>query len=192
MNLLKIVPLSCVALGAAVYGASFLLPTELQLEHTLVLEATPEQVYHLLNNPTEWEKWSPVNKTTDPSMIRLFGGPMAGVGAKMRWSGDEVGNGEIELTESTEPASVAYKEILPDEATILEGSFRLAAVEGGTAIYWTQKAQLQDKPLAKLKGAWLKYKRQTELEEGLLRLKTLLKKNDSKKGAKRSIASSLN
>ena len=189
MNLLKVV-LSClVAFVAAVFGLSYLLPAQVQLEQSLMLNATPEQVYSLLNNPMEWEKWSPVNKTADPTMIRLFGGPMTGVGAKMKWSGDDVGNGELELTESTASASVAYKEHMTDDATTLEGRFVLTAVEGGTAVYWTQKAHLEDKPLARLKGLWLKYKKKNELEKGLQGLKSSLD-SGTKKPMKRRIAAS--
>lgn len=188
MKLLKILLFASVLVVAMLYGFSFMLPTSINLEQAVLLNAKPEQVYPLLNNPTEWEKWSPVNKSVDPSMIRLYGGPLSGTGARMQWSGDRVGNGYVLLTESIAPGLVNYTENETEDSLTMIGSFRLEPKQGKTIVYWSQKTSLPDKPLARLKGFILKQRKQTELEEGLNRLRTYLDNTYNKKPAKRRLA----
>ncbi|MFD2515598.1 SRPBCC family protein [Pontibacter locisalis] len=191
MRLLMKVLLSVAVVIVVTLGISFLLPTHLLLERSVVLDAKPAQVYSLLSNPTEWEKWSPVNKSVDPTMIRLFSGPMSGVGAKMQWSGDGVGNGEVELVEATANEKIIYTERDTSNALTIEGAFLLTAAEGNTVIYWSQKARIEDNPFERLKGLWLKYKKENELEEGLLRLKSTFEESNPKKPGRRKLAQAL-
>ncbi|PRY12011.1 polyketide cyclase/dehydrase/lipid transport protein [Pontibacter ummariensis] len=165
---------------AVLLGATYLLPTVLLIEHAAVLEAEPEEVYPLLSNPMEWEKWSVRNKTEDPTMIHLYGGPMAGVGARMQWSGDKVGNGQLIFTEETSPSALTYLQTEESDTNQITGTFTLAATRGGTKIVWRQQANYGTSPLNRVKGLLLRYKRERELEAGLAGLKTLLKNNSKK------------
>ncbi|MFD2999191.1 SRPBCC family protein [Pontibacter toksunensis] len=184
MKLLSFVLLFLLLLTAALAGASFLLPTQLEVRQSMVLPATPEEVYAHLVNPMEWEKWTVVNKQTDPSMIYLYGGPMAGTGARMQWSGDKVGNGKVVFTESISPSSLLYIENAEDDTSRLQGSFILTAVEGGTEVTWLQQATFGEKPWERLSCLMKSYKKQDEAEKGLLGLKVLLMNNSKKKALK--------
>lgn len=184
MKLLTIVLSSLFMLTAALAGASYLLPTELQVRQSMVLPASPEEVYSHLANPMEWEKWTVLNKQTDPSMIYLYGGPMAGTGARMQWSGDKVGNGKVVFTESISPSSLLYIENADDATSRLQGSFTLAAVTGGTEIVWLQQGAYGEKPWERITCMLKRYKKQDEAEKGLLGLKTLLLNNSKKKALK--------
>ncbi|GAB3531367.1 hypothetical protein GCM10027443_13450 [Pontibacter brevis] len=184
MKLLTIVFLSLLVLTAALAGASYLLPTQLEVRQSIVLSAPLEEVYAHLNNPMEWEKWTGVNKQADPSMIYLYGGPMTGTGARMQWSGDKVGNRQVVFTESISPNTLLYLETGDDDTSRLEGSFTLAAVTGGTELVWQQHASYGNKPWERLHCMLKTYKKQDEAEKGLLGLKTLLLNSSKKKELK--------
>ncbi|GAA4445296.1 hypothetical protein GCM10023188_48250 [Pontibacter saemangeumensis] len=173
-----------VLLAAAAGAAYYLLPAELEVQQAIVLQAPPEEVYALLDNPMEWQKWSVLNKQEDPSMIHLYGGPMAGAGARMQWSGDRVGNGQVVFTESISPSSLTYRQSENGAAENILGSFTLAPVAGGTQVVWKQQAVVGQSPWQKVLGAVQKYRKQDEVEKGLLGLKTLLLNNSKKKAVK--------
>jgi uncharacterized protein YndB with AHSA1/START domain len=190
MKLLRIILLAIVLLAIALFGASYQLPLQINLEQSIVIEAKPEQVFKLLENPSEWDKWSALNTTEDPSMIRLYGGPMYGTGARMQWSGDRVGNGEITFIESTTPVYLAYKQSDTEFALPTTGSFNLERTNGtNTTVLWKHTALIKDEPLARLLGVWQKHKKQDELDRSLQRLQATLIKMNTKPVSKKRLAS---
>jgi len=170
-------------LAAAFCGIAYRLPTQLQAEHRVVLRVSPEQVYPYLNNPMEWPKWSALSKAADPSIIYLYGGPMAGVGARMQWSGDKLGDGNMQLTASASPSSIAYVQhetSLPDSVF---GEFTLAPAYGGTEVIWRQKSAIGTNPMARLIGLYKQYRKQQEVEQGLAGLKMLVLQNTKRRAS---------
>ncbi len=189
MKLLRIILLAFVLLAIALIGIAYQLPLQIEVEQSIVLEAHPEQVFKLLENPAEWEKWSAINTTDDPTMIRMYGGPMLGAGARMQWSGDKVGNGEIMFTESTKPLYLSYKQVDNEFTSPVTGSFNLQpTAKTNTTLLWKQTAIIKDEPLARLFGVWQKYNKQEELEESLLRLKSALINLNSNPAFKKRMA----
>jgi hypothetical protein len=80
-------------------------PDNLHVERTISINATPEQIFPLINEFYLWEKWTPYNK--DPAMKKLFSGSPKGVGATYTWKGNnEVGEGEITITDSSPPNKI--------------------------------------------------------------------------------------
>ena len=188
MKLLLIVLISLLILLAALTGASYQLPTQLEVQQSIVLNAAPEEVFTLLDNPTEWQKWSVLNKQADPSIIHLYGGPMYGPGARMQWSGDRAGNGQVVFTESISPQQLTYLQSEESDTNKLEGTFTLQPVEGGTQVVWRQQAPVGEYPWQRVKGVLQQYKKQEEAAQGLLGLKTLLQHSSKKKGSKSTTA----
>ncbi len=169
--------------GAAIYGAAYFLPNRYEISQTQLIDAAPEQVFSYLNNPTEWPKWTVWTKQNDPTLIHMYGGPLAGVGARQSWSGDEMGESEIVFTQSTSPSILAYDQTSSDESRN-QGTFTLEEASGGTQLSWVQVTELPDKPLAKLAGVWQKYKTEQELKQSLLNLKDLMHQNNIKRASK--------
>lgn len=159
--------------STAVYFGSFLVPDSYEVSRSIVVKAKPEQVFPLLNNPTQWEKWNAWNKEYDPTMIRLYGGPMAGKGASQQWNGDKVGMVQMHFTESTPPSQLYYKQQTKGELFETIGIFSLESVEEGTKVVWHQKARLADDPFERYKGFFKKLKIEQETEQSLLTLQAL-------------------
>ncbi|WP_299821784.1 SRPBCC family protein [uncultured Pontibacter sp.] len=190
MRLLKNVFLALVLLAIALFAAAYQMPLQLEVEQSIVLPAKPEQVYKYLENPMQWEKWSALNTAADPTMIRMYGGPLAGAGARMQWSGDKVGTGEVVFTESINPQVLSYTQTDSYLDTVSEGSISLEPATGGnTLIRWKHAAPVKDEPVARLMGYWKKYKKQAELDGGLIRLKSLFEENTTGPASKRKVAS---
>jgi uncharacterized protein YndB with AHSA1/START domain len=173
MKALLFVLVSLLVAASAVYSGSYLLPDSYEVSRSIVVDARAEQVFPYLNNPTQWEKWNAWNKSYDPSMIRLYGGPMAGKGAFQHWNGDKVGQVQMQFTESTPPSQLYYKQQTRGDQYETIGIFSLEPATEGTRIVWHQKARVEDTPLDRYKGMFKKMKTEQEAEQSLLALKSL-------------------
>ncbi|SIQ95534.1 SRPBCC family protein [Pontibacter lucknowensis] len=164
---------SLLVASAAVYLGSFLLPDSYEVRRSIVVNARPEQVFTYLNNPTEWEKWNAWNKVYDPTMIRLYGGPLTGKGAYQEWNGDKVGMVKVHFTDSTPPTELYYKQLTKGEDFETIGIFSLEPLEEGTRVVWQQRSKVADDPYNKYRGFFKKLKTEQETEQSLLSLKAL-------------------
>ncbi|MBF8962431.1 SRPBCC family protein [Pontibacter sp. FD36] len=168
-----IVLVSLLIASAAVYLGSFLLPDSYEVRRSIVVNARPEQVFTYLNNPTEWEKWNAWNKAYDPTMIRLYGGPLTGKGAYQEWNGDKVGMVKVHFTDSTPPTELYYKQLTKGEDFETIGIFSLEPLEEGTRVVWQQRSKVAGDPYNKYRGFFKKLKTEQETEQSLLSLKAL-------------------
>lgn len=183
-----IVLVSLLVASAAVYFGSFLVPDAYEVRRSIVVNAKPEQVFPYLNNPTEWEKWNAWNKTYDPTMIRLYGGPLTGKGAYQEWNGDKVGMVKVHFIESTPPIQLYYKQLIKGEEFETIGIFSLEPLEDGTLVVWHQKARVADDLYNRYRGFFIKMKTEAETEQSLLSLKELFE--PTAKANKKSLAAS--
>jgi uncharacterized protein YndB with AHSA1/START domain len=165
--------MSLLVAATAVFAGSLLLPYTYEVSRSIVVHAKPEQVFPYLNNPTEWEKWNAWNKTYDPTMIRLYGGPLTGRGAYQEWNGDRIGQVKMRFTDSNPPAQLYYTQQTKGEEFEGMGIFSLEPVEGGTKVVWQQKNRVADDLYHKYRGFFLKLKTEQEAEQSLLSLKSI-------------------
>ncbi len=164
-------------LVALLAGGSQLLPKSAVVEQSVYLEATPEQVFPLLNNPTNWKKWNAWNKTYDPSMIEMYGGPEYGIGAKQSWNGDKTGNWRMLFVLSSAPDTLQYELVKEGDTTRSEGTLTLQATGQGTTLTWHQHTPVIDKPLDLYLAAWQNYKTEQHISQGLANLQLLVNNN---------------
>ncbi|WP_162426478.1 SRPBCC family protein [Pontibacter pudoricolor] len=174
MKLLLRFAVMLMVLAAIIFGGATLLPDQIEVKQTIVINATPDQVFPYLNNTSNWKRWSAWNMTNDPSLIYLYGGPVSGAGARQNWNGDKVGNWHMLFTQSTAPDSLTY-ELKQEGQTIKSiGSFVLQKTDAGTMVTWSQTTPLEDNPLALYKGAWQNYRTEQQILESLANLKSLV------------------
>jgi hypothetical protein len=174
MKLLLRFAVVLVVLAAVFFGGATLLPDQIEVKQTIVVKATPDQIFPYLNNTSNWKRWSAWNITNDPSLIYLYGGPVSGAGARQNWNGDKVGNWHMLFTQSTAPDSLNY-ELKQEGQTIKStGSFVLQKTEDGTLVTWIQRTPLEDNAVALYRGAWQNYKTEKEILESLTNLQSLV------------------
>jgi hypothetical protein len=117
-------------------------PSEFEVKRSVSIKAPAEVVYGLINDFHAWGHWSPWEKL-DPGLKRTFEGPLAGTGAKYSWVGnDQVGSGEMTITESIPPSEVniALHFIAPFEA---ENTTEFTIQPGADAVFvtWTMRGE---------------------------------------------------
>ena len=103
-----------IAIGIVTIIAAVLLyattrPDSFSVQRTATIKAPPEKIFPLINDFHSWPAWSPWEKL-DPGMQRTHSGAPAGKGAAYAWVGNsKVGEGRMEILESTQPSKVSIK-----------------------------------------------------------------------------------
>jgi len=136
--LLIIVVLAVVALLAVAARK----PNDFRLQRSTVIQAAPEKIFPLINELSQWERWSPWEKM-DPNMKKTLSGPPSGVGAVSAWEGDRrVGSGRMEIMESQAPQKIVLRLdfFKPMKAQHM-AEFTLQPKDGGTEVTWAMYGQ---------------------------------------------------
>ncbi|HEY4651870.1 MAG TPA: SRPBCC family protein [Pontibacter sp.] len=172
--LLKICLALAVVAALGLVGFSYFLPRQVVVRQSIRINASPDKVFPYINNPADWKRWSAWNKTYDPTLIYMYGGPLSGEGARQSWSGDKTGNWQMVFTQSTAPDSLSYELKQPGQTIVTKGTFTLEKTATGTQLTWQQLTPVEDNLLALYKGAWQHYKTEQQVQQGLQNLSTLL------------------
>lgn len=136
--MLKVLFIVFVALVCLVLIYAATRPNDFLVERSIVAAAPAEKIFPLIDTLQHWRAWSPY-EDKDPSMQRTYAGPASGIGASYAWKGNkEVGEGRMEIIESTPPSIVRFKLdfAVPFEAHN-QAVFSIAPVAGGSRIGWT-------------------------------------------------------
>ena len=72
-------------------------PDTFRVERRLRIQAPPATVYGLIQDLHQFNRWNPWLRK-EPGVKGEYGGPAAGVGARYGWSGQEIGQGSMEIT----------------------------------------------------------------------------------------------
>src|SRR5690242_13708909 len=84
-------------------------PDEFRISRSAIIPASAEQIFPHVNELHKWDAWSPWAKL-DPNAKNSFKGPAAGVGAIMRWQGNnKVGSGSMTVTDSKPNELVRFR-----------------------------------------------------------------------------------
>lgn len=111
-------------------------PATFRVERSTTIAAPAGQVFALLNDLHQWEKWNPYMKL-DPTQTLTYGGPAAGVGASYAWKGEKSNEGRAEILESRSPdfLKIQLDFIAPMKATNIT-EYTLKPVAGGVSLTW--------------------------------------------------------
>ncbi|HTF13390.1 MAG TPA: SRPBCC family protein [Burkholderiales bacterium] len=105
----KTIAIVVVALVAALLVYAATKPDTFRVQRSASIKAPPAKIFAILNDFQRWDAWSPWEKK-DPAMKRTFSVVTSGKGAQYAWQGNsDVGQGRMEIAESTPPSKVAIK-----------------------------------------------------------------------------------
>lgn len=159
-----------------VIALGFVLPDKAQLEREIVINAPQEDVYALVSDFNEWDKWSPWAKI-DPDMAMTITGD--GVGHRMAWTSDHpnVGDGMQEITVMDAPNSMTAHLDFGDMGQA-DASFILSPAENGaTKVVWSFDSNMRKgvpfymKPMSTYMGFFMDGMLGPQYEQGLADLK---------------------
>lgn len=169
--MLSMIAAVVVSVIAAILILAAMKSDDLHVERSLVMKASPRQIFPLINELRAWEAWTPYDR--DPGMRETYSGPAGGPGARYAWTGNrEAGEGSITITQSLPYSQVALD---LDMIKPFQGHnkvvFRLMPDIDGTRVTW----ELDDKTpyVGKVVGLFVDLDRKigSDFEEGLARLK---------------------
>jgi effector-binding domain-containing protein/uncharacterized membrane protein len=174
MNYLKRTVLVLLLFLLIIIIISLFLPSSLEVERKIIIDADKEQVFKQVNDLKNWKNWSSwVEK--DPSIYnddKLFSEVSNGVGATFSWSSehDEVGSGKMEITQSNPNEYIENSVDFGMGEVIGKWSFK--NVDVGVEVVWGIQIDFGFNPFAKFFGMFMEDKVTADYELGLQRLKS--------------------
>lgn len=173
MRILCVVLGIIVAIAAAVVVGGFLLPSEQFVSRSVVVEADQTEVFALVNNYRQFNRWSPW-AAKDPDTKYEFSGPDSGVGAKMSWQSENpnVGSGSQEIIEVEPGSRVRTRLTFEGFDSASYATFRLEPADTGTRVTWEFEANL-DSLIGRYMGLMMDKWVGADYEQGLARLKEI-------------------
>lgn len=121
----------------ALVGMIEMQPDTFRLERSRQMAAPPEAVFAQVNDFHNWQAWSPWAKL-DPNAKNTYSGAESGEGAQFAWEGnDEVGAGQMTITESKPSELVKLKlEFIKPMQNTCDTIFTFKPESGGTLMTW--------------------------------------------------------
>lgn len=159
-------------LFAVFIGGAYVLPADVSVRRSIVVDAPPAKVFPLVNDLKAFSQWSPWS-AADPKLSVTFAGPDAGAGQSMTWVSDkpEVGKGTQTITASEPDRRVSSALDFGDMGKAA-AFFDLAPEGAGTKVTWGLDTTMNS-PFERWLGLWLDGAIGAEYERGLVRLKAL-------------------
>lgn len=165
-----LVALVIVIVVAAAVG--FLLPSTIHIERSAVIQAPASAVFPYLNNYRLFNSWSPWAKK-DPNTRYTYTGPESGVGAKLSWDSQEMGQGSQQIIESE--ADRRVKVTLDfGEMGQATATYTLQAEGDGSKVTWAFDEDFGNNLLARYFGLVLEKFIGPDYEQGLANLKVVV------------------
>lgn len=173
MAILKKIALALVVLIVLLAAIGMLLPRNVHIERSIVIDAPAATVFALVDGYKQFNKWSPW-AALDPNAKYTTEGPVFGVGAKQSWSGDPktVGTGSQEIIEVKQNESVKSRLEFAGQAPAT-ASFTLTPDTGGTKVVWGLDCDMGKGPVGRYFGLMMDKMVGKDYEKGLAGMKSL-------------------
>lgn len=175
MKFLKFLLLGLIGLFVLLAIIGQFLPSSARVERSIVIERSPDLIFPVVNSFERFNEWSPWHGI-DPNAKYSYSGPASGVGANMKWSGnDQVGTGSQTITASEPDKRVAielqFGDMTPSKVEML-----LAPEGNGTRVTWTLESAFGYDLAGRYFGLVLDKFVGADYEKGLAQLKSVIEK----------------
>ncbi len=134
MQILKIGLFIVAGLIGLVAIGGLIAPREVSLSRSTIIEAPQEMVFNTVNDLKTWESWSPW-KEMDPAMEVTMGDPSVGTGAFYSWTGENSGEGRMEITSSSAPEELTTHVDFKGQGGA-DAAWTFKPADGGTETTW--------------------------------------------------------
>ena len=168
--MLKKILIAFATVVGLVLAIGLVLPSKYRVERSTVLQAPPEAVYRHVASLQRWQEWAPWNVKRYPGSQWTFGGPAEGVGAVRSWTGEDVGQGTLSLTEADPKTGVAYEVSVAQGRYLAQGRISFAPEGSGTRVTWVDEGGIGGNPLAHYLVPFIRSRLGADMERGLARL----------------------
>jgi hypothetical protein len=163
--------IAVVVLVAGLFVLGFLLPAEQLVGRSVTINAPPDAIYAHVDNLKSWT-WAPWSATKMPGGRYRYDGPEAGVGARVAWQDEKVGDGKLWLTQADPTRGITYEMSVDGDQHKANGAVRFVPSGPATLVTWTSMARYGD-PIARFMGIVAGERLGEQFEQGLLELKKI-------------------
>lgn len=176
MRSLKLVFKGLLLLTGFFIAGGYFIPAQWAESRAIAIHASAEQIYPMVSNFKNWEKWSPWNSHKDASLQYSYWGPEEGVGAKQSWSSEKMGKGWMQFTSATPETGVVYDLHIDmgRSQTQLQGTIAFTPNGDETIVTWTDKGDSGSSFVKRWMSLLIKVMLGKDLEKGLSNLKALV------------------
>ena len=174
MVIIKRILIGIVALLVLFFVVGFLLPRDAYVERSVEIDASPQQVFAMVNDFQQFNRWQPWHQI-DPTTRYVFEGPVTGAGSRMKWYSDHpnVGDGMQEILLS-EPYSKVRAALDFGTGGLAYADYLIDATDGGSVLTWTLESDMGGNPLGRYVGLMMDGMIGPAYEQGLGKLKEIL------------------
>jgi len=170
--IMTLIVIALVAIGVLALAATK--SDEFHLQRSIVIDASPERIFPLINDLRAHESWSPFDKP-DPDTRKTHAGAMQGAGAVYEWNGKgQAGSGRLSILESG-PSLIGMRlEMLKPFKTSNLVTFTLLSAGEATNLTWSMQGPMPYP--AKVMHTLFNMDRMVgkQFEAGLTKLKTIV------------------
>lgn len=179
MKVLKILFGILILIVAVIIVIGLFLPSEINVERTITINAKPVKIFTQINNFRNWSKWTAWAKK-DTNMVNTYEGPETGEGSIYKWSGNEqVGSGVLTITKSDSTQGVWYDMSMEDGKFQSKGYITYKPSGDQTNVTWGYEASTGGNILIKYVMAFFKPYIVHDYDEGLQGLKNLVESDST-------------
>ena len=174
MVIIKRILIGIVALLVLFFVVGFLLPRDVYVERSVEIDASPQQVFAMVNDFQQFNRWQPWHQI-DPETRYVFEGPDTGAGSRMNWYSDHpnVGDGMQEILLS-EPYSRVRAALDFGTGGLAYADYLIDVTDGGSVLTWTLESDMGGNPLGRYVGLMMDGMIGPAYEQGLGKLKEIL------------------
>ena len=159
---------------AVVVVVGLLMPTEYELERSILINAGTEKIHPLVGDLKRWEEWTPW-KEADPTVAVTFGDKTTGVGASQTWT-EENGDGELVFTASDPQTGIEFDMAFNQGSMKSKCAIRYAKEGTGTRVTWEMAGDAEVPIIGALFAALIDDMVGPMFESGLEKLKAQAEK----------------
>jgi len=170
MNILKKIIIWLVVLIALLVVVAYLLPKTYHVERSVLIKAEKQTVFDMVCDFEKWHLWTPWSSESDTTAVMEFIGNCE-VGALQRWDGEDMGKGEMMLTEKTAPEKLRWELGFEGQSNKMLVGMDFLDEGGDVLVSWTADGDLGYNPLYRYYGLMIDSKLGADYERGLLQLK---------------------
>ena len=160
-----------------VFVAGFVLPSQVHVERSLLIDAPPAKIFPLVSDLNKWDAWSPWAEM-DPNAEMTISG--TGVGQTMKWHSEDpkVGNGSQQVIRLDPPHQMVTHLDFGQQGNA-DASLTLVPKTGGTLVSWSFDSDVRAgvsplaQPISTYVGFLMDSLMGPEYEAGLNNLKQL-------------------
>ena len=170
---LRLLLLIAVFIGIAM-GIGALLPRDYQIEASISIDATADQVFPQVDRIKNWGDWSPWSPEIVEGLQVEYSGNASGPGAVQTWV-DARGNGKLWIVETEPNQRIDYKMRFANFPE-MNAAFEFKESAGATEVVWTSQGQLPGGPFYGYFGFLFQSGMEQQYNDSLRRLKEIVEK----------------